>query len=76
MLKPSERQQTDMLVGGLAELLTKVADGKEMFLCLPGTENCFQPSAHYAIDGITEKVILEQKNRLPYLNNNSFSSYE
>lgn len=46
-----------MLVGGLAELLTKVADGKEPILCLPGTENCFQPSAHYGIDGITEKVI-------------------
>ena len=47
-----------MLVGGLAELLTKVADGKEPVLCLPGTENCFQPSAHYGIDGITEKVYI------------------
>ena len=57
-MKPSDRSQTDMLVGGLAELLTKVADGKEPVLCLPGTENCFQPSAHYGIDGITEKVYI------------------
>ena len=56
MLRVSEKIQTEMLVGGLAELLMKVADGNEAVFCVPGTENCFEPTAHYGIDGITEKV--------------------
>jgi hypothetical protein len=44
------------LVGGLAELFMKVADGKEAVFCIKGSENCFEPTAHYGIDGITEKV--------------------
>ena len=56
VLRVSEKIQTEMLVGGLAELLMKVADGNEAVFCVPGTENCFEPTAHYGIDGITEKV--------------------
>ena len=60
MLRVSEKTQVEMLVGGLAELLMKVADGDEAVLCMPGTENCFEPTAHYGIDGITEKVTSEK----------------
>ena len=56
MLRVSEKSQVEMLVGGLAELLMKVADGDEAVFCMPGTENCFEPTAHYGIDGITERV--------------------
>ena len=45
-----------MMVGGLAEVIYRVAEGDEAIVCLPGTDNCFEPSAHYAIDGVTEKV--------------------
>jgi len=58
VLKPSEKIQTDMFCGGLAEILFRVGDGKEAVFCLPGTENCFEPSAHYGIDGVTEKLRL------------------
>ena len=57
MLRPNDKLQTEMLVGGLAELLMKVADGKEAVFCVPGPENCFEPTAHYGIDGITEKAM-------------------
>lgn len=57
LLKPGEKVQQEMLVGGLVELLTKIADGKETVFCLPGPDNCFQPTAHFGIDGITEKVV-------------------
>ena len=60
MLRVSEKSQVEMLVGGLAELLLKVADGDEAVFCMPGTENCFEPTAHYGIDGITEKVTSEK----------------
>ncbi|XP_059082369.1 inactive ubiquitin carboxyl-terminal hydrolase MINDY-4B-like isoform X10 [Tigriopus californicus] len=56
LLKPGEKIQQEMLVGGLVELLSKIADGKETVLCLPGPDNCFQPTAHFGIDGITEKL--------------------
>ena len=56
LLKPNEKQQQEMMVGGISELLFKVAEGKEAVLCLPGPENCFEPTAQYGIDGVTEKV--------------------
>ena len=56
VLKPSEKVQTEMFCGGLAEILFRVADGNEAVFCLPGSDNCFEPSAHYGIDGVTEKV--------------------
>ncbi|TRY67057.1 hypothetical protein TCAL_02734 [Tigriopus californicus] len=59
LLKPGEKIQQEMLVGGLVELLSKIADGKETVLCLPGPDNCFQPTAHFGIDGITEKLMQE-----------------
>ena len=45
-----------MIVGGLAEILFRVADGDEVIFCLPGPDNCFEASASYGIDGVTEKV--------------------
>lgn len=59
-MKPNERTQSEMLIGGLAEMLFKVADGDQAVFCLPGSENCFEPTAHYGIDGITEKVGLKK----------------
>ena len=57
-MRPNEKTQSEMLIGGLTELLLKVADGKEAVFALPGSENCFEPTAHYGIDGITEKVLV------------------
>ena len=57
LLKPNEKSQTDMLSGGLAEILCRVAEGGEAVFCIPGPNNCFEPAAHYGIDGVTEKVI-------------------
>ncbi len=45
-----------MLSGALSELLARVAEGGESVFVLPGRENCFEPSAQFAIDGFTEKV--------------------
>ena len=45
-----------MFSGGLAEILCRVAEGGEAIFCLPGPDNCFEPAAHYGIDGVTEKV--------------------
>ena len=63
-MKPNEKNQTDMVVGGLTEILFRVSEGNEAIVCLPGTDNCFEPSAHYGIDGVTEKVkiILSSRN--------------
>ena len=63
VLKPSEKVQTEMFCGGLAEILFRVADGNEAVFCLPGSDNCFEPSAHYGIDGVTEKVEIWKSNR-------------
>ncbi len=57
VLRPNEKQQLDMLVGGLADLLFKLSEGNEAFFCVPGAKNNFEPSAHYTIDGVTEKVV-------------------
>ena len=62
VLKPSEKVQTEMFCGGLAEILFRVADGNEAVFCLPGSDNCFEPSAHYGIDGVTEKVEIWKSN--------------
>ena len=59
MLRPTEKAQNEMVIGGITELLIKVAEGKEAVLCLPGPENCFEPTAQYGIDGVTEKVRME-----------------
>ena len=56
MLRPNDKAQIEMVIGGIAELLVRVADGKDMVLALPGPENCFEPTAQYGIDGVTEKV--------------------
>merc|ERR1712079_819172 len=47
-----------MFCGGLAEILFRVAEGNEAVFCLPGSDNCFERSAHYGIDGVTEKLRL------------------
>ena len=46
-----------MIVGGLSEILIRVSEGDEIIFCLPGPDNCFEASASYGIDGVTEKVI-------------------
>jgi hypothetical protein len=56
LLKPNEKAQSEFVVGGIAEALFRAAEGNEAYFCLPGSENCFEPTAHYGIDGVTEKV--------------------
>ena len=48
-----------MIVGGLSEILIRVSEGDEVIFCLPGPDNCFEASASYGIDGVTEKVLLK-----------------
>ena len=57
LLKPNEKNQNEMIVGGLSEILIRVSEGDEIIFCLPGPDNCFEASASYGIDGVTEKVI-------------------
>ena len=57
-MQPNEKSQQDMVVGGLAEILFRVSEGNEAVVCFPGSDNCFEPSAHYGIDGVTEKVTI------------------
>lgn len=56
-MKPNEKAQSEMMVASFAEILLRLADGAPAVFCLPGPDNCFEPTAHYGIDGITEKVI-------------------
>ena len=56
MLRPNDKTQQDMFTNGLTEVLVRVSEGLDSVFCLPGPENCFEPSAHYGIDGVTEKV--------------------
>ena len=49
-----------MVVGGIADMLMKLGEGTEAILALPGAENCFEPTAQYGIDGVTEKVTLNE----------------
>ena len=58
LLKPTDKAQSDMIVGGISEVLHKVSEGKDSILCLPGPETCFEATGQYGIDGVTEKVIL------------------
>merc|ERR1712029_1028097 len=58
LLRPNEKTQHEMVVGGIADMLAKIAEGRETILCLPGAENCFEPTAQYGIDGVTEKLHL------------------
>ena len=55
-MKPAEKAQIEMVVGGISEVLVKVADGKECILALPGPDICFEATGQYGIDGVTEKV--------------------
>jgi hypothetical protein len=45
-----------MIIAGIAEILLRLSDGRAATFCLPGSDNCFEPNANFAIDGITEKV--------------------
>ena len=49
-----------MVVGGIADMLMKLGEGTEAILALPGAENCFEPTAQYGIDGVTEKVTFKR----------------
>ena len=53
-----------MVVGGISEVLIKVAEGKEATLALPGPETCFEATGQYGIDGVTEKVLIDKSYRL------------
>jgi len=56
MLKPNEKSQMEMLIGGLTDVLFRAAENNEAVFCLPGGENCFEANAQYGIDGFTEKA--------------------
>jgi hypothetical protein len=66
MLRPNAAVQQEMVIGGLAEILFKAAEGGEAVVCMLGSEDCFESNAHYGIDGFTEKVSTDL---FPYLNN-------
>ena len=55
-MKPNDKNQIEMIVGGLSEILCKVADGQDSILALPGPDTCFEATGQYGIDGVTEKV--------------------
>ena len=56
LLKPSEKAQSEMIVASLVEILFRLSEGRPAIFCLLGSENCFEPTANFAIDGVTEKV--------------------
>ena len=56
MLKPAEKAQLEMIIASLSEILLRLAEGNPATFCLPGSDNCFEPTANFAIDGATEKV--------------------
>ena len=58
ILKPNATTQEEMLVNALSEILFKAADGKDAFVCMLGSDNCFDSNSHFGIDGYTEKVFL------------------
>jgi hypothetical protein len=45
-----------MIIASLAEILIRLSDGRPAVFCLPGSDNSFEPTANFAIDGVTEKV--------------------
>ena len=60
LLKPTDKAQSEMVIGGISEVLHKVAEGKDSVLALPGPDTCFEATGQYGIDGVTEKVILRK----------------
>jgi hypothetical protein len=58
VLKPSEKAQCEMIVASLCEILLRLSEGSPATFCLPGSDNCFEPTANFAIDGTTEKVLI------------------
>ena len=71
LLKPNEKTQNEMVAGGLAEILCRVAEGDEIVFCLPGPDNSFEASASYGIDGVTEKVSeITDKFEIKFFKNN------
>ena len=56
LLKPTDKAQSEMVIGGISEVLHKVAEGKDSVLALPGPDTCFEATGQYGIDGVTEKV--------------------
>ena len=62
LLKPSEKAQFEMILASLVEILFRLAEGRPIVFCIPGTNNCFEPTANFAIDGTTEKVDVTNAN--------------
>ena len=56
LLKPGDKAQSEMIVASIAEILLRLAEGRPAVFCLAGSDNCFEPTANFAIDGVTEKV--------------------
>ena len=56
ILRPSAAIQADMIVNGLTDILMKAAEGDKVIFCYPGRADCFEATASYGMDGITEKV--------------------
>ncbi|XP_071744007.1 inactive ubiquitin carboxyl-terminal hydrolase MINDY-4B isoform X2 [Lepeophtheirus salmonis] len=56
ILRPTDRIQSEILIGGLTSLFSKVSDGHGGILCFPSSDNCFEPTSNYTMDGVTEKL--------------------
>ncbi|CAB4063628.1 MINDY3_4 [Lepeophtheirus salmonis] len=56
ILRPTDRIQSEILIGGLTSLFSKVSEGHGGILCFPSSDNCFEPTSNYTMDGITEKL--------------------
>ncbi len=55
-MKPGDKAQSEMIIASLVEILLRLSEGRSAVFCLPGSDNCFEPTATFAIDGATEKV--------------------
>jgi hypothetical protein len=55
-LRPNAATQEEMVLGAFCEILLKASEGDRVIFCVPGPDTCFEASAYYGIDGITEKV--------------------
>lgn len=50
-----------MIIASLTEILLRLSEGNPATFCLPGSDNCFEPTANFAIDGTTEKVMFSDR---------------
>ncbi len=55
-MRPNAATQEEMVLGAFCEILLKASEGDRVIFCVPGPDTCFEASAYYGIDGVTEKV--------------------